>query len=122
MAIDEGEDVYCIDSKPIPVCCLARAKRCELGKNDFQTVSSFGYCAAQDIYSYGYKIHAVCGIRGVIHSYELSRVNVHDIHYLNDIKYDFHDCTVIGDMGYLNASVQWDLLKQQISVWMYRIV
>lgn len=111
MAIDEGEDVYCIDSKPIPVCRIARAKRCKLGKNDFQTAPSFGYCAAQNTYYYGYKIHAICGIRGVIHSYELSKANVHDIHYLNDIKYDFHDCTIIGDKGYLSASVQLDLFE-----------
>ena len=111
MAIDAGEDVFCIDSKPVPVCRNARAKRCKLGKNDYRTAPSFGYCAAQDSYYYGYKLHAVCGIRGVIHSYELSKANVHDLHYLNDIKYGFHNCTMIGDKGYLCASVQLDLFE-----------
>ena len=111
MAIDEGEDVFCVDSKPIPVCRIARAKRCKLGRGDFQTAPSFGYCAAQTTYYYGYKMHAVCGIRGVIHSYELSKANVHDLHYLNDIKHDFHDCTIIGDKGYLSASMQLDLFE-----------
>ena len=47
----------------------------------------------------------------MIHSYELSKANVHDLHYLNDIKYGFHNCTMIGDKGYLCASVQLDLFE-----------
>lgn len=34
-AIDAGEDVFCVDSKPVPVCRIAHAKRCRLGKYDF---------------------------------------------------------------------------------------
>ena len=68
-AIDAGEDVFCVDSKPVPVCRIARAKRCRLGKYNFAKAPSFGYCAAQDCYYYGYKLHALCGLHGVIHSY-----------------------------------------------------
>lgn len=32
LAIDAGEDMFCVDSKPVPVCRIARAKRCKLGK------------------------------------------------------------------------------------------
>lgn len=32
-AIDAGEDIFIVDSKPIPVCRIARAKRCKLGDN-----------------------------------------------------------------------------------------
>ena len=110
-AIDAGEDVFCVDSKPVPVCRIARAKRCRLGKYDFAKAPSFGYCAAQDCYYYGYKLHALCGLHGVIHSYDLSKASVHDIHYLQDIKYDYHRCTILGDKGYLSASVQLDLFE-----------
>ena len=110
-AIDAGEDVFCVDSKPIPVCRNARAKRCKLGKYDFDRAPNFGYCAAQNCYYYGYKLHALCGLRGVIHSYDLSKASVHDIHYLQDLKYEYHHCTFIGDKGYLSASVQLDLFE-----------
>ena len=110
-AIDAGEDVFCVDSKPVPVCRIARAKRCRLGKYDFSKAPSFGYCAAQACYYYGYKLHALCGLRGVIHSYDLSKASVHDIHYLQDIKYEYHRCTFLGDKGYLSASVQLDLFE-----------
>ena len=46
-AIDGDEDYFCIDSKPIPVCRIARAKRCKLGKNDFSTAPNYGFCAAK---------------------------------------------------------------------------
>ena len=110
-AIDAGEDVFCVDSKPVPVCRIARAKRCKLGKYDFAKAPSFGYCAAQDCYYYGYKLHALCGLHGVIHSCDLSKASVHDIYYLQDIKYEYHRCTFLGDKGYLSASVQLDLFE-----------
>ena len=70
--------MFCVDSKPVPVCRIARTKRCRLGKYDFAKAPSFGYCATQDCYYYGYKLHALCGLRGVIHSYDLSKASVHD--------------------------------------------
>ena len=93
LAIDAGEDMFCVDSKPVPVCRIARAKRCKLGKNDFATAPSFGYCASQDCYFFGYKLHALCGLNGVIHSYDMSKANVHDIHYLQDIKHEYSQRT-----------------------------
>ena len=72
---------------------------------------SFGYCASQGVYYYGYKLHAVCGLSGVIHSFDLTKASVHDIHYLKDVKVDYSDCTVIGDRGYISADVQLDLFE-----------
>ena len=57
--------MFCVDSKPVPVCRFARAKRCKLGKNDYATAPSFGYCASQNCYFFGYKLHALCGINGM---------------------------------------------------------
>jgi len=109
--IDGGEDFFCIDSKPIEVCRIARAKRCKLGRNDYKTSPEFGYCASQGVYYYGYKLHAVCGLGGVIHSFDLTKANVHDIRYLSDVKYDYRDCCIFGDKGYISASVQLDLFE-----------
>jgi len=36
---------------------------------------------------------------------------VHDIKYLNDIKYDYHDCSILADKGYLSAHYQLDLFE-----------
>jgi len=45
--IDGGEEYFCIDSKPIEVCRIARGKRCKM---DYSEAPSFGYCASQGIY------------------------------------------------------------------------
>jgi hypothetical protein len=110
-AIDGGESYFCVDSKALPICRLSRAKRCKLGKDNYQQAPSFGYCSAQKTYYYGYKLHSVCGLSGVIHSFDLTKASVHDIHYLQDIKQDMFNCTLIGDRGYLSAPIQLDLFE-----------
>ena len=110
-AIDGSEDYFCIDSKPIEVCRPARAKRCSMGKKDVERAPSFGYCASQGAYYYGCKLHAVCGLSGVIHSFDLPKASVYDIHYLKDVKEDYSNCRVIGDRGYISADVQLNLFE-----------
>ena len=110
--IDGGEDYFCIDSKPIEVCRLARSKRCKMGqKGDFAMAPDLGYCASQGTCFFGYKLHALCGLSGVIHSYDLSRASVHDINYLKYIKPLYHDCSILGDRAYIGAEVQLDLFE-----------
>ena len=111
LEMDGGEDFFCIDSKPIEVCRLARFKRCSMGKKNFEKTLGIGYCASQGVYYYGYKLHAVCGLSGVIHSFDLTKASVHDIHYLKDVKVDYSNCTLIGDKGYISAWVQLDLFE-----------
>ena len=110
--IDGGEDYFCIDSMPIEVCRVVRGKRCKMGRGeDFAKAPDFGYCASQGTYFFGYKLHALCGLSGVIHSYDLSKASVHDIRYLKDIKPLYHDCSIFGDKGYVGAEVQLDLFE-----------
>lgn len=108
-AIDGSEDVFCIDSKPVKVCQNARAKRCAMGRDNIGAAPDWGYCASQGLHYYGYKLHAVCGIRGVIHSFDMTAASVHDLHYLKDVQWEYHDCMMLGDKGYLSAEVQQNL-------------
>ena len=110
-SIDGGENFFCVDSKPVEVCRTARGKRCKMGKDDFSKAPNFGYCASQGAYYYGYKLHALCGLSGVIHSYDLTKASVHDINYLHDIKYLYHDCSILGDRGYIGKEMQLDLFE-----------
>jgi hypothetical protein len=109
--IDGGEFVFCIDSKPVKVCQNARANRCAMGKTDIDRAPAWGYCASQNMHYYGYKLHALCGISGVIHSFDMTAANVHDLHYLKDVQWEYHDCMILGDKGYLSAPVQLDLFR-----------
>ncbi len=111
VSIDGSEDVFCIDSKPVKVCQNARAKRCAMGRDNAEAAPDWGYCASQGLHYYGYKLHAVCGIRGVIHSYDMTAASVHDLHYLKDVRWEYHDCMMLGDKGYLSAEVQKNLFE-----------
>lgn len=97
--MDGGKDCLCINSKPIEVCRFSRSKRCGMGKKDFEKAPSVGYSASQGVYYYGYKLHTVCGLSGAIHSLDLTKASVHNIHYLKDVKVDYSNCTVIGTEG-----------------------
>ena len=110
-AIDGFKDVFCIDSKPVRICRNTRAKRCAMGRDNPDAAPDWGYCASQGFHYYGYKLHAVCGIRGVIHSYDMTAASVHDIRYLNDVRWEYHDCIMQGDKGYLSAEVQKNLFE-----------
>ena len=111
-AMDGGEEYFCIDSKPIEVCRVARGKRCTMGRTgDFNQAPDFGYCASQGIYYFGYKLHALCGLSGVIHSYDLSKASVHDINYLKDVKQGFYNIKIFGDKAYISEDIQLDLFE-----------
>ena len=109
--MDGAEEYFCVDSKPIEVCRLARASRCTMGATDYPTAPAIGYCATQDMYYFGYKLHAICGLSGVIHSYDMTPANVHDINYMKDVKFEFHDCSIFGDRAYISAELKQDLFS-----------
>lgn len=110
-AIDGPEDVFCIDSKPVKVCRNARAKRCTMGQDNPDAAPDWGYCASQGLHYYGYKLHVVCGILGVIHSFDMTAASVHDLHYLKDVRWEYHDCMMLGDKGYLSTEIQKNLFE-----------
>lgn len=110
--MDGGEKQFFIDSKPIEVCRVARGNRCKMGKSvDFSQAPDFGFCASQNTHYFGYKLHALCGLSGVIHSYDLSKASVVDLHYTNDLILTYHDCNIYGDKGYIGADIQLDLFE-----------
>lgn len=110
--IDDGEDFFFVDSKPIEVCRVARGKRCKMGRTgEFSQAPDFGYCASQNTHYFGYKLHAVCGLSGVIHSYDLSKASVDDRKFMKDVKLTYHDCNMYGDKGYIGADIQLDLFE-----------
>lgn len=66
----------------------------------------FEYCFVVDSMSL-----EICSFSGVFHSFDITKVNVHDIHYLKDIKQQMTDCVLFGDRGYLSTTQQLDLFE-----------
>ena len=110
--LSEGENIFIVDSIPVPVCKMAREKASKICKENFGTAPDKGYSAVNKAYYYGYKLHLVTSANGVFQAMELTKASVHDIHYLNDLKYSgMNNCTLVGDKGYLSKSYQADLFN-----------
>ena len=107
----ENEDYFIVDSMPMEVCKWSRHMRAKICKEDYQTCPEKAYCASQDSWFYGYKLHGVCTLSGVFTSLEITKANVHDIAFLDEVKHQLSDCVLLGDKGYLSASWQLDLFE-----------
>lgn len=108
--INPSEDVFIVDSIPVPVCQIAREKRSKVCKENFETSPDKGFSAVQNNYYYGYKLHVVTTLEGVFTSMDLTKASVHDIHYLNDINgTKISRCKLIGDKGYRSMEYQCNL-------------
>lgn len=105
------ENTFVLDSMPVEIFKFIRAKRIKICKEHEQTSPAFGYCAAQQQTYYGYKLHGVCTMGGVITDFDLSKANMADIHYLNDIRDQYYNYTLLGDKGYLSNELQTELFE-----------
>jgi hypothetical protein len=109
---NEFEDVFIVDSIPIPIVQLAREKRSKICKHDFETAPDKGYSAVSKSYYYGYKLHLSTTLKGTFMSMDISKASVHDVHFLNNLKHSgMNSATLIGDKGYLSTQYQLDLFE-----------
>ncbi len=106
-----SEDYFIVDSMPLEICKFSRHNRIKICKDDFETAPSKGFCASQNSWFYGYKLHGVCSVTGVLHSLDITKAEVHDIHFLKNIKQQMSDCVLLGDIGYLSESIQLDIFQ-----------
>jgi hypothetical protein len=91
--------IYIIDSMPIPVCRLARAKRC----TKVRGAQYHGKCYAKDERYFGWKLHLICDSAGIPARFVLRPARPHDITAVDDLA-----CTLpfgailLGDCGYVS--------------------
>ena len=105
------EDYFVVDSMPLEICKFSRHNRIKICKDDFETAPSKGFCASQNSWFFGYKLHGVCSVSGVFHSLDITKAEVHDVHFLKNIKQQMSDCVLLGDRGYVSESIQLDLFQ-----------
>lgn len=88
-----------IDTLPVPICRITRAKR-----NPFRGFDAdYGYCAAKREYYYGFKLGLRISPLGMIVHYPLLQARSHDVLCLEELVGDFRGF-LIGDKGFLD---QW---------------
>lgn len=104
-----GESIFMVDSMPLPVCKLSRASRSKICKESFERAPDVGFCAAQQTYFHGYKLHGLCTLEGVFTSVDITKASLHDIHYLKNVKERITHAVLLGDKGYLSEEIRLDL-------------
>ena len=112
VSLCDGEDTFIIDSMPLAICKFSRAKRIKVCKEDFETAPDYGFCAAQNTTYFGYKLHSITSVNGVITDFDLSKANMADIHFLNDVKEKYTGCMILGDRAYLSNPLQTELFEE----------
>lgn len=110
--MNQSESIFLMDSIPVPICNIAREKRCKFGKESFENCPDKGYSAISKQYYYGYKLHLVTSVNGVFQSMDLTKASVHDVNVLKEIKYGkMSNVTLVGDKGYISEEVKIDLFE-----------
>lgn len=107
----EGEDTFVFDSMPVAICKFSGAKRIKICKENFESVPDYGFCAAQNSTYFGYKLHGITSVNGVITDFDLSKASISDIHFLNDVKEKYTVCLILGDKAYLSDPMQTSLFE-----------
>ena len=91
------EEVFIIDSLPIPVCRRIRARRCKKVKGK----AFCGYCAAKKEKFFGWRLHLVCTPAGVPVSFVLLEASHHDLTPMHELCYALpQGASVYADKAY----------------------
>ncbi len=98
---------------PLEVCKLSRSGGGKICKETDYAWPNKGYCASQKLHYYGYKLHAICTVKGIFQSLDISPASVYDVQYLKDVKVQLRNGVLLADKGYLSAAYQLDLFESR---------
>jgi len=101
------DPVQVIDTLPLPVCVLTRARR----DRCFEQEADYGYCAAKDMHYYGFKLGLRISRIGMITHAPLLAARPHDIQSLETLLEGFVGLAP-ADKGFIDAYRQAILLDR----------
>jgi hypothetical protein len=104
----DQETVQVVDTLPMPMCVFTRSGRDRCFKPD----ADYGYCAAKQLYYYGFKLGLRISRLGMITHYALLPARPHDIQLLDDLLAGFTG-VALGDKGFIDAIRQQELASKR---------
>ena len=78
----ECEDCFIVDSMPLEICKFSRHNRVKISKEDFESAPSKGFCASENNWFFGYKLHGICSVASIFHSLDITKAEVYDVPYI----------------------------------------
>jgi len=108
--LDLAQDRQClIDSLPVPVVQFHWAPA---SKGDWMAHgAAYGKVPSKKQTIFGYKLHLLVTLNGVILDFELAPANAHDLHVGVELLSQYTDMTVLGDKAYINAEMAAELWR-----------
>ena len=104
------DNEYVVDSYPLPVCRLVRAQRLKI----LEGKEHMGYCAAQDQYFFGFKVHVIITATGQPVTFRIGPGSEHDMKAFKqmDLCLLEEGASIFGDKAYNDYGYE-DQLKAQ---------
>ena len=108
--LDVAQDSHCaIDSLPIPVVNFhwVPSASCEWAIHQ----AAFGKVSSKKLTIFGYKLHLLVTLSGVILDFVLAPANAADLTLASELLEPHTDYTILGDKAYISAAIAADLLR-----------
>ena len=108
--LDVARDRMCvIDSLPVPAVSFHLAPQ---ARGDWaEHGAAFGKVSSKKQTIYGYKLHLLLTVGGVILDFELAPANASDLAVGQELLLEHTDLTVVGDKAYISQEVQAELRR-----------
>lgn len=95
--VGRHNEVFVIDSMPVPVCRRARARRCRKVRGRIYC----GYCAAKHEKFFGWRLHLICTPTGLPVSFSILPASLHDLTPVHELTYALpKGARVFGDKAF----------------------
>lgn len=104
----EQEDIFLIDTKPLPVLGYKRSKR----RSDFSDSAAYGYCASRKLYYFGYKLVMITTLDGLPVVYGLVAANTDERLAAEAVIDHIQNAVLIGDKGFIGVEWQAQMHEQ----------
>jgi len=106
------DNVYAIDSFPVPVCLNARISRCKI----YTEQKYMGFCASKNEYFYGIKVHMLVSKSGKPVEFIIKPGSFSDISIAREFKFDVElQSKIHADKGYTDYEFE-DYLELQKNI------
>jgi Transposase DDE domain len=98
------EETAAIDSAPVPCVSYKRGK----AASDFVGTADYGVCSSKAVKYFGYKIHCVVSLTGLIMGFLLTPANCYDNQAVVELldSFSHHLKLLLGDGAYNDAALQ----------------
>jgi hypothetical protein len=105
----QANEVFVIDSLPVPVCKRVRARRCRKVRGR----EYCGYCAAKDEKFFGWRLHLLCTPQGVPVAFDLLPAGHHDLTPIHELTVELPEGSrVYADKGYNDLKGEASILLE----------